>query len=465
MSLLKKPQIVEAVMLFNDEGQICQEMLYPEFESLLDGVVNLETFAGRQARGAFVLINPRLQIMAVVLFHLDFAADGRADPSWNIPLRHLAEYASHGPDLGGGPIQLACRSQCPVDLHQGSLWDPSLAPTQNDLLQIRDAVRRNNLGVIFDDDRPLSLHTGKLNMAPEHHWYIHPADMALIEQAAPRRDSRRMEEEERHKAAQLIKQQRLRISMLTKQNEEALAKERLQASRREQSLQMRMETLERALKLQMERNQGLRQQLSDQAEGFEQVRSEMGRQLEALTHDGMCEINALRTQFEHEMQLRLESAAVDFQEQLLRQSDQLASQHALLEQQQARIQTLESECERLAREGGDQILQRLTEQGVMFIAYHPGAGHLTIPLHEIPEYQRSPLAYAARHCLVTEEQYSQWLEHYQNPGCSATRLGGERCGIPLDRVDSPTRFVAGESDCCSRHRKQAGPRLAPDVVS
>lgn len=467
MSLLKKPQIVEAVLLFDDEGKVCQEMLYPEFESLLDGVVNLSNFAGKRMRGAFLLVNPRLQVIAVVLFYLDFTEEGRADPSWNVPIRHLAEHGAQGPDLGGGPIKLACRSQCPVDLHQGNLWDPSLAPKQNDLLQIRDVVRRNNLGLIFEEDRPLTLHTGKLNMAPEHHWYIHPEDMALIEQAGPakKRDTRRMDDENRHKAAQLIRQQRLRISTLTKQYEDTLAKERLQVSRREQALQTRLDTLERGLKLQMERNQTLKKQLIEQANGFQRVRSEMTRQLEVAAHDGKCEINALREQFEQEMLLRLETAALDYEEQLLRQVEQIEQQNSTIQQQSQQLEELQTECQRLQCLGGDEILQRLTEHGVMFIAYHPGAGHLTIPLHEIPEYQSSPRAYAARHCMVSEEQYSAWLEHYENPCCSASRPGGQRCGLPLDRVESPTHFVKGDSDRCSRHRESPGMRLAPDVVS
>ena len=33
-----KPQMVEAVMFFNEQRGICKEMFFPEFEALLDGV-------------------------------------------------------------------------------------------------------------------------------------------------------------------------------------------------------------------------------------------------------------------------------------------------------------------------------------------------------------------------------------------------------------------------------------------
>ena len=94
-----KPQMVEAVLFFN-EGGICKEMLLPEFEAVLDGVVNLREFADQQMRAAYVLIDPRLLIRAAVLFYIDFNDDGSADKGWNIPLRNLAERTGRGPDLG-----------------------------------------------------------------------------------------------------------------------------------------------------------------------------------------------------------------------------------------------------------------------------------------------------------------------------------------------------------------------------
>ena len=106
-----KPQTVEAVLFFNDGG-VCKEMLYPEFEAMLDGVVSMLEFADQQMRVAYVLVNARLQIRAAVFFYLDFNEDGSADSGWNIPLRSLAERTGRGPDLGAGPIRLHHRP-CP----------------------------------------------------------------------------------------------------------------------------------------------------------------------------------------------------------------------------------------------------------------------------------------------------------------------------------------------------------------
>ena len=99
MSMQNKAQMTEAVLFFNERG-VCKQMLFPEFEALLDNVVNMPEFADEQMRLVYVLINPRLMVRAAVFFYLDFDERGSADSGWNLPLRHLADNAGRGPDLG-----------------------------------------------------------------------------------------------------------------------------------------------------------------------------------------------------------------------------------------------------------------------------------------------------------------------------------------------------------------------------
>jgi len=159
-----KPQMVEAVLFFN-EGGICKEMLFPEFEAVLDGVVNLREFADQQMRAAYVLIDPRLHIRAAVLFYIDFNDDGSADKGWNIPLRNLAERTGRGPDLGAGPIRLACRSQCPVTWHQMHLWDPNQdGETSKVFSLLVERVKRNQLGLLVEEEAPTAVPAERLQM-------------------------------------------------------------------------------------------------------------------------------------------------------------------------------------------------------------------------------------------------------------------------------------------------------------
>ncbi len=447
MSMHNKPQMVEAVMFFREQGGICKEMLLAEFEAVLDGVVSLPEFADQQMRAAYVVINPRLQIRAAVFFYIDFDENGAPDSGWNLPLQHLSEKAGRGPDLGCGPIRLACRSQCPVSWHQMHMWDPNLAPGHNDLLLLRDAVKRNHLGLLVEEDRDQALAPERLQMAPEDKWYAPDPG-----QEAASRQMTAQDQEDRLKAAQMIKQQRLRISSLSQQHEEELAKVKLAAEEQRKALLAQVQTLQQSVRQQQELNAGLKAQLAAQAESFQASREELTAQLQALEHHGRSESDGLRQQFERELQAKIASAVVDFKEQIAVRDVELAYRNELDMQLQQEIERLKQERDSLASQGGDQILERLTKLGVVFVVYHPGAGHLTIPLQDIARYQDNPQAYAAAKCFVSEEQYRQWLRHYQEPSCEALLSNGQRCAIPIDRVDTPSRFSAGESNCCARHK-------------
>ena len=443
-----KPQTVEAVLFFNDGG-VCKEMLYPEFEAVLDGMVSMPEFADQQMRVVYVLINTRLQIRAAVFFFLDFNEDGSADSGWNIPLRNLAERTGRGPDLGAGPIRLACRSQCPVSWYQMHLWDPELTQSQNHLVMLRDRIKRNQLGLLVEEDTPQAVPAERLQMVAEDAWYA--ADSAT--QTSIRR-AEKLEQEQRLKAAQLIKQQRLRIASLEQQREADISRLRELAAQQQAKLldeiaQLRQELLDKEGLVEQ-----LQVQLHEQAEGFQKNREEMSRQLRALEQNGRAEADAARAQFDEELRRQIAAAVAEYKEQVSIRDVELAYRNELDSQLQEEIEQLRGRCETLAEQSGDRVLERLCALGVAFMAYHPGAGHLTIPLADITRYRQNPLAYAAAKCAVSEEQYKQWVEHYQQPVCIATLSSGERCNMPLDKVETPARFVLGESNCCARHRSQ-----------
>ncbi len=443
-----KPQTVEAVLFFNDGG-VCKEMLYPEFEAMLDGVVSMPEFADQQMRVAYVLVNARLQIRAAVFFYLDFNEDGSADSGWNIPLRSLAERTGRGPDLGAGPIRLACRSQCPVSWHQMHLWDPDLTPGKNHFVMLRDCIKRNQLGLLVEEEAPQTVPTERLQMVAEDTWYAPDA----AKQAATRR-AEQLEKEQRVKAAQLIKQQRLRIASLEQMREADLAKLRDLAAQQQATLQSEITRLRGQLVEHEQQAVNLRAQLAEQAEGFQKTREEMSQQLRAVEQNSRDEADAARARFNTELQVQVAAAVAEYKEQIAIRDVELAYRNELDAQLQEEIEALQKQVGVLAEQTGDRVLERLSRIGVVFMAYHPGAGHLTIALQDMVRYQENPLAYAAAKCAVSEEQYGKWVQHYQQPTCVASLSTGERCNIPLDKVDSPARFVIGESNCCARHRSQ-----------
>jgi hypothetical protein len=327
------------------------------------------------------------------------------------------------------------------------LWDPSLTPGNNDLALLRDVVKRNSLGLLAEDESTQAVAPERLQMASEDKWY---APDPAQEEAA--KATEKLDQEQRLKAAQLIKQQRLRISSLTQQHEEELAKFKLASDEQSKNLQAQIHGLHQALRQQEEHNAALKAQLAAQAASFQTSREEMTEQLRALERDGRSESDSLRAQFEGEMQAKIASAVAEYKEQIAIRDVELAYRGEQDTQALQEINRLKRAYADLASQGGDQILERLAKLGVVFVVYHPGAGHLTIPLQDIAAYQDNPLAYAAAKCFVSEEQYRHWLAHYQKPSCEASLPSGERCAIPIDRIDTPSRFVLGESNCCARHK-------------
>ncbi|MEX6502085.1 chromosome partitioning protein ParA [Pseudomonas zhanjiangensis] len=447
MSMQNKAQMVEAVMFFGERGGVCKQMLFAEFEALLDGVVNMPEFADQQVRIAYVVINPRLLIKAAVFFYLDFDEKGAPDSGWNIPLQHLSEKAGRGPDLGAGPIRLACRSQCPVSWHQMHLWDPSLAPGHNDLILIRDAVKRNSLGLLVEDDKAQAVAPERLQMASEDNWYAPEASREAAD-----RQAEKLDQEHRLKTAQLIKQQRLRITSLSQQHEEELAKFKLASQEQAKSLQAQIQGLRLALSQQQELNASLKTELETQAASFQAAREALAEQLRAQEQHGRSESDILRRQFEGELQAKVAAAVADYKERVAIRDVELAYRAEQEGQLREELERLKGEREQQAGQSGEQVLERLAKLGVIFVVYHPAAGHLTIPLQDVARYQDNPMAYAAAKCFVSEAQYRQWLAHYQQPTCEALLPSGERCAIPIDRVDSPSRFAIGDSNCCARHK-------------
>ena len=168
---IQKPLLTEAVMFFSEQG-ISREMLYPEFEALLDGLVTAPDFADETVEAVFLQINHRLHVRAAVFFTLDFDMDGYVNRLWNLPLRNIAEKAGRGPDMGGGPIRLACLGFCANRNYLPHLWKPGQRGGKADLAWIKQAVTRNGLGILGEDEEAKAvLAADNLQVAAEDAWY------------------------------------------------------------------------------------------------------------------------------------------------------------------------------------------------------------------------------------------------------------------------------------------------------
>ena len=137
-----------------------------------DGLVAAPDFADETVEAVFLQINPRLHVRAAVFFTLDFDLDGYVNRLWNMPLRQLAERAARGPDMGGGPIRLVCQGFCQEKQYLVDLWKPRQRGGKADFAWIKQAVTRNSLGILGEDEESNAvLAPERLQVVAEDAWY------------------------------------------------------------------------------------------------------------------------------------------------------------------------------------------------------------------------------------------------------------------------------------------------------
>lgn len=433
---------LEAIFLF-DGDQLAREMLYSEFGAILDGFIPMPEYAGKAAKAVYVRINAHLCITAAVFFVVDFDERGMIERRWNVPLQQLADAASRGPDLGAGSIRLACFSQCPIEWQRGNLWDPQMQPGCNSFVLMRKAIKANRLGLIFKTAA---------------------ADKAIAQEAERRSHTRKREQklqeklrlhyaqELRNRVAQVIKEQRLRITTLIN-----LHKEKVQ--RLQQEHQQRLQTYQQTLNAHQQhvqeletRNQTLKESLGVQLQKIEGVREYFTHKLKAAQLGEGNQLRILQENFSLELEARVKVATTELQEKLDMREVELFYRHQQESSLRDEVAYLRQENASLLNHSGDHLLNRLNTAGINFVAFHPGAGNMTIGLDEMSRYLDNPGAFAAAKCGVSEAHYETWLQHNRTPVCAAIDHLGKTCGQTLVQIDSPMEFHPGESDRCEAHQ-------------
>lgn len=467
----------EAVLFF-EKDQVTKEMTYSEFEAILDGVVGLNDFAGEKRQAAFVIVNGRLKVTGIVLFTVTFDRQGFADKAWNLPLRHLVDTGGSGPDLGAGPVKLSCKSQCSVSWHTGMLWDPDLSPKSNTFTRIRDAVAANKLHLPTSaepEPAPAPTHAVQpppnwgvaAPRAPSSPWSGNPQDPPTLQPGWSGIDDTGMtesqlevlESEHRKKIAALIRKQRLHIHTLTNDSQQSLASTKLHYEKELQISRIEVARLRSEHESLHTQNIALREQNESQRKQFDALKKSHELESQAAQRNEQ-QIEALRKEYSEMMEQRIQEATSKLKEDIELRNMELMYRHEVAKQLREELCQLRKDKIRLVNEGGDKFLERLENLGVSFIAFHPGAGHISIPLGDMAEYMENPIGYAANRCLVSEDHYRHWLAHYQKPECQAPLSTDKICGCRIRRVDVPSQFLMGDSDRCDKHK----PRTFGDNV-
>lgn len=422
----------EAVVFF-DHDQISKEMHYAEFEALLDCVVPMHEFAGRVIEAAYVRLDAKLSVVGLVLFLVTFDSEGFVEQSWNVPLRQLVESGTRGPDLGGGPVRIATRSQCPVQGQESKLWDIHFTPGGNTLNVLQDRLRDNRLGIDVIEAPPMSAPPAA--PAPAAMPQYAPAPAAPAPTHAPTTEST-------DAVLQIMQQSSAQMAMLKEQHQRELM-----------SLHENISQLQQKLQVQENEKRVLAEQLEKQAAALDAGRREAERKAQQLTKDMRAQSAALKLELKAEM----EAAVASREHELKGEIESLKRERTANEEQ---LHSLTTEVTELRRDrirlmggGADKFFERLKEKAVKFVSYQPGAGHLTVPMEDLSRFLDETESFVADKCGVSVEHYRRWLAHYNGPVCQGTSGSGKPCAKPLTRVLKPSEFVAGLHDRCEIHKQ------------
>lgn len=545
-------ELFEAIFFFGKKSVI-KEMRYSEFEAILDGVVGVTELAGKEVCAAYLTINHSLQVKSLVTFQIEFNAKGYADEDWNIPLRHLAENAGPGPDIGGGPLRLACRSQCSVSWYQRELWEPN-SKDVNHFALIRESVLKNKLGLIVDnapqekkasipvaterfethvptvsDKIDVNSELAELEVAKkleqqsaefelkikslklEHKSAMHQLEAKFRVETDQVKRAMRNETQTYRRHAQDIEQKanqsqvlldklQVQNASLSKEIEQAQSLLLTQKNQYEEVRADYLEALDRNSSLtnenstslaelqsriqKFEQDKAANEQLTSQLKTENQLLQDQVALYQSQLENAEVEVSQQTTELNEALEQRIKALAEREAELTLTkdQNMKLTQENESLNKEILNLQTLKAETqadsdsrERLvlelqetkqalqqktmeydalkadfkeiddAGDGQSVFIDKMDSLDLVFVAYHPGAGHISLPTRQLEDYLESPLAIAAQKCGVTLDQYQQWLSHYEKPEC-------KECAISLDRVGSPSDFQKGHHDYCSKHR-------------
>ncbi len=454
MNRKKTEQNYEAVYFIEDH-QVYRQMLKSEFEALLDGYVGLSDMADSEAHIVYAVTDRKLNVQAMVFFLLYFDDEGRADQEWNVKIEELARKGGPGPNLGNGPIRLACRSQCPINWYQKELWDPELKSGANDVLAVNKAIKENRLGFEVVSEVPqltqsLSDEQIPVLQSDDDFLSLDQVDDDYNDSLVTMAEG---DHDQRTRLASMIRTQRLRIRTL-----EGIKQDKLEQLEREQRLEAQrfkndiIELKQSNAQLQV-LNEQLKKKLFERNEQNLQLQDRMMAQSD-LVADLQNKLRGKENVEEERAQAtQTKAELVSSKEEIANLKAQLSEKNEQLDELMEEREQLQEKFDELRNEGS--LFEKLHALDVVFMSYHPGAGHVTIPFVDIKRYAANPSGYVAAKCFVTEEDYLRWLKHYENPTCQfVNEKDGNKCRHPLSVVHAPNEYKPGISDLCAVHRKR-----------
>jgi len=422
--------------MFFAEGDVSKEMLYPEFEAVLDCVVGVEDFKDQRVAAVYLRIDGALMITAAVFFYIGFDTAGYADKSWNMPLQLLADGAAPGPNLGAGAIKLCCRSQCSISWHQRGLWDPNTDPSASTFELLKSKTQRNRLGLLlqdFDD----SVDDNRLYPWSDSGGSDDPEVSSAKQLEA--------------KLNALSDEHRLRVATMKSE-----AQDHLQALRQhyQQELQQNDQLLQVSKQLfseEKDKNIRLHDTLELQSADIERLRQQHQQALDNNAAVSGDSLDSLEETYGLELRAKVAAATRMLADKLDMRDVELFYRDEKIMRLMAEVSQLTADGEQSQEASQQHFLDRLGDSGIRLLACQPDSLPITLPLQELPDFLQQPLQYAAQKSAAAPDHFRLWLRHVDDPVCNFVGERDVRCGKPVLRIDDPTAFYSGDSDRCQSH--------------
>lgn len=405
--VLKQDNYFAEAIFFFEGNEVVKEMLYVEFQAVLESVVGIPEYANQEYRAAYITVGSYLTLQSVVLFNIPFDKDGHVVKAWNLPLHGLTRDAVTGPDLGQGNIMLVTQDSCGEE-YKSSLWTPGKHEIAV-LTAIRDAVKRNKLGLYDGGDRrrygARAAHRG----VPDYD--VGDAGSSLFDGDFQQDLIHNIEATLRYKYESKIKQ-------LRQQKDELV------------------------------------RQLEAQINTLKQQNSELQQQLGAMEKENQEHIDVIAGKYHNKLERKLAEQREQLSEQLSAKELELHYSEENERQLQEEIQQLKLSFEEEKKGEQTALKLELIDSGVELIVTQAGVGSYSLKFEQIDEYLQSPTEFWAKRCGVSEAQYLAWYQHYKDPVCQAGKSTGCSCNVAVERVNNPGDFVIGYSEMCRNHQLQ-----------
>jgi hypothetical protein len=488
---MSRSESQEAVLFFSARGRIIKQMMYMEFEAVLDGVVGLEEFADQTVLALYIEVNDCLEINACVTFTVSFDEDGNADSQWNLPLRRMAYLSERTVPCRHYKVRVFTAQENTQSSYTDYLWSfEQLNSADRVLDSAATAVERNTLGLLgekkVDEELSCEAHppadttpvpdvavtTQYPSSTQSHSPSVPPSAHHYPQSGHQQSDHVFSNTGHSHNIPNVQHPMRpvgggpgpFQSSTLTAIDVQALQAEikqqyvnemanfKISTERLVNELQLQIERLKGKLKSTLAESEAHREHIKEQSDEIRHLRGIIDEKMPRMKQKYKTETAQLKKRYRHQLESLIARYSDEQAGLTSTLSKQISEKDDALHNLSEELCALRRDKMRLMMNGADGFFQKIKESGLKVVAYHPGAGHLTIPIDDLNEYIQDTPAYVAKQCGVSTETYLEWKQHNESLSCTFPLNSEQSCPERLVPVTSPKQFVSGISDRCQKHR-------------